>query len=227
MGLILARGPRRRVQVATLGPVKINLDDLQDLHDLLAEKSGEPVRISAGRYDAQAVSDLADADDMDLASVVLSVPAKSFTVNLGMDGANVVCDSPERDLLDLVEDVAAYVNGKPLSRRIAYPPTVMACILICWIMITGCCLFAMTPRDQPTGYWCAGLMTIFTLISLWYLPKSWKERGAVEVIPLRRHEIRRRGFDSRNSLWSGTVGAVIGAMIGAGATIAAVYLSKG
>ena len=227
MGLVLARGPRRRVQVETLGPVKLNLDDLQDLHDLLTDKTGEEVRVSAGRYDAQVVSDLTDADDMDLASVVLSVPANSFTVNLGASGANVVCDSRERNLLDLVEDVASYVNGKPLSRRIAYPPVVVAFIIITWMMIVGVGILAMPPGDQPVGYWCAALITIFILGYLWYLPKSWKARGAVEIVPLRRHEIRRRSFDSRNSVWSGVVGATIGAMIGAGATIAAVYLDKG
>ncbi|MFD7241120.1 hypothetical protein [Streptomyces massasporeus] len=211
----------------TLGPVKLNLDDLQDLHDLLADKTGETVRVSAGRYDAQAISDLAHADDVDLTSVVLSVPTRSFTINLGVDGANVVCDSRDRDLLDLVEDVAAYVNGKPLSQRIAYPPVMVAFIVITWVMIAGVGVFAMPSSDQPVGYWCATGMTVFILGFLWYLPKSWKARGAVEVVPLRRHEIRRRRFDSRNSVWSGVVGAIVGAVIGAGATIAAVYLNKG
>ncbi|MFD7775299.1 hypothetical protein [Streptomyces sp. NPDC059753] len=215
------------MQVATLGPVKINLDDLQDLQTLVADKTGETVQISAGRYDAQSVSDLADADDVDLASVVLSVPAKSFTINMGLDGANVVCDSPDRDLLDLVQDVAAYVNGKPLSRRISYPPVLVVCLLLTWFAIVGCSLFAMSPKSQPVGYWCAGLITLFMLAYVWYLPRSWKVRGAIEIVPLRRHEIRRRRFDSSNSLWSGVAGAVVGALIGAGATLAAVYLGKG
>ncbi|MFD6153545.1 hypothetical protein [Streptomyces sp. NPDC060243] len=215
------------MQVATLGPVKVNLDDVQDLQTLLAEKTGEAVRISAGSYDAETVSDLSDADDIALASVVLSVPAKSFTVNMGLDGANVVCDSPDRDLLDLVQDVAAYVNGKPISRRIAYPPALVVCFLLSWSGIFGCSVFAVPPKDQPVGYWCAGLITLFTLAMVWYLPRSWKARGAVEIVPLRRHEIRRRRFDSSNSLWSGVAGAVIGALIGAGATLAAVYLGKG
>ncbi|MEU0926798.1 hypothetical protein, partial [Streptomyces malaysiensis] len=204
-----------------------NLDDLQDLYVLLADKTGETVRVAAGRYDADAISDLTDADDLDLASVVLSVQSKSFTVTLGRDGANVVCESQDRQILDLVEDVASYVNGKPLSVRIAYPLVLMICLFLMWAMIVGFSLFATPSGNRSFGYWCSGFITVFMIGYLWYLPKSWKYRGAVEVIPLRRHEIRRRQFDSRNSAWSGVVGAAIGALCGAGTTIAAVYLSKG
>ncbi|MFJ9893802.1 hypothetical protein ACIQPR_10780 [Streptomyces sp. NPDC091280] len=226
MGLVLARRPRRRVQVARLGPVKLNLDDLQDLQRLLATKTGEPVLVEVGRYDADGIPDLADADDEDLASVVLNIPTKSFTVTLNRDGANVVCDSDERNLIDLVEDVANYVNAKPLSTKIVYPSLFMTLLSVQWAMIVGCSLFLTSPDSRATGYWASGILTATMIWFLFIQPRSWKARGAVEIIPLRRHEIRRRRFDSSNSVWSGVAGAVVGAVLGACATIAAVYLNK-
>lgn len=214
------------MQVARLGPVKLNLDDLQDLQTLIATKTSEPVSVAVGKYDADQIADLVNADDEDLESVALSVPAKSFTVTLKMDGATVVCDSDDRQLLDLVEDVANFVNAKPMSRRVVYPTLLMTLMFLQWAMISGCALFLMSPSERVSGYWCAGVITAFMLGYLWYLPRSWKNRGAVEVVPLNRHELRRRRFDSRNSAWSGVSGAVIGAILGAGATIAAVYLNK-
>ncbi|MFI9649048.1 hypothetical protein ACIHAA_22445 [Streptomyces sp. NPDC052040] len=199
---------------------------MQDLQMLIAVKAGEPVRVEVGKYDADAISDLVDADDEDLTSVVLTVPAKAFTVTLKPDGANVVCDSDERQMLDLVEDVANYVNARPLSHRIVYPPLLMTIMLLQWIMIVGCSLFLDSSDSRITGYWCSGILTAFYVGYIWYLPKNWKNRGAVEIVPLPRHELRRRRFDSRNSAWSGVAGAVIGAVLGAGATIGAVYLSK-
>ncbi|MFE9503925.1 hypothetical protein ACFYO6_15565 [Streptomyces anthocyanicus] len=214
------------MQLARLGPVKLNLDDLQDLQTLIVNKTGEPVSVAVGKYDADVVADLVNADDEDLASVVLSVPAKSFTVNLKTDGAAVVCDSDDQQWLNLVEDVANFVNAKPRSRRIVYPPLFMTLMFLQWAMISGFALFAMSPSERVSGYWCAGVLTVFMLGYLVYLPRSWKNRGGVEVIPLNRHDLRRRRLDFRSSAWSGVAGAVIGAVLGAGATIAAVYLNQ-
>ncbi|MGV9229277.1 hypothetical protein [Streptomyces nigra] len=202
------------------------MDDLEDLKALIASKTGQLVRIEVGKYDADSVSDLADADDEDLAAVVLVIPEKTFTVTLKRDGANVVCDSDERPLIDLVEDVANYVNAKPLSRKIAYPPLLMTLMFLQWAMLAGVAAFLTSSEARVTGYWCSGILTALMLGYLWYLPRSWKARGAVKVVSLRRHELRRRRFDSRNSAWSGVAGAVVGAILGAGATIAAVYLGK-
>ncbi|MFG3316293.1 hypothetical protein ACGF0C_30475 [Streptomyces albidoflavus] len=226
MGLVLAREPRRRVQVARLGPVKLNLDDLGDLEALLAARTGDPAQIEVGRYDASAISDLVDADDEELTSVTLSVPTKSFTVSLSRDGANVVCDSGDQNLINLVEEVATYVNAKPLSKRIVYPPLVMTIFFLQWLMVAGAGLLLTSPEARTTGYWTSGILTAVMIAFIWYQPKSWKARGAVEVIPLRRSELRRRRFDSRNSILSGIIGAMAGALLGAGATIAAVYLNK-
>ncbi|MCZ4633369.1 hypothetical protein O3S69_04790 [Streptomyces rubrogriseus] len=214
------------MQVAQLGPVKLNLDDLQDLQTLMATKTGEPVTVAVGKYDADQIEDLVNADDDDLASVVLSIPSKSFTVTLKKSDATVVCDSDEQQLLNLVEDVANFVNAKPMSRKIVYPALLMNIMFLQWAMLTFCTLVLMPQSDRVSGYWICGILTVFMLGYLCYLPRSWKNRGAVEVIPLNRHELRRRRLDSRSSAWSGVSGAIIGAVLGAGATIAAVYLNK-
>ncbi|MEU0456676.1 hypothetical protein ABZ322_27565 [Streptomyces sp. NPDC006129] len=210
----------------TLGPVRVNLDDLQDLRTLIAEKTGESVRVSVGRYDADEVFDLTDASDADLASVRLSVASETLRVNLTPDGATVLCESREQGFLDLVDDIKAYVDGRPLAWRIVYPAVAMIAFLTLWAMVAWVSLWFALSQDKPFGYGLlVGSVALFGWL-FWYLPRSWKYKGAVQVVPLRRHELRRRGFESRTSVLSGILGAVIGAAIGAGATIAAVYLSK-
>ncbi|MGF1339550.1 hypothetical protein ACQSMD_05410 [Streptomyces flavovirens] len=225
MGLVLTAGERRRVRVETLGPVKVNLDDLQDLKTLMAERTRESVQVSVGRYFADDVFDLIDASDTDLRSVQLAVPSKSLTVTLTPDGASVVCDSRDQGLLDLVEDVADFVNARPIPRSIVYPWPLIFLLLATWLMISGASVSLAASGSDHIGYATGAIITAVTISYLYYLPRSHKHRGAVEVIPLRRHEIRRRGFESRNALASGIIGAIFGAAIGAAATIAAVYLN--
>jgi hypothetical protein len=212
--------------VETLGPATVNLDDLQDLRTLIAEKTGEAVRVSVGRYDADEVFDLADASDADLASVRLSVASETLRVNLTPDGATVLCESREQGFLDLVDDIKAFVDGRPLAWRIVYPAVAMVPFLLLWGMVAWVSLWFALSDDKPFGYgMLVGSVALFATL-FWYLPRSWKYKGAVQVVPLRRHELRRRGFESRNSVLSGILGAAIGAAIGAGATIATIYLGK-
>ncbi|WP_103535953.1 hypothetical protein [Streptomyces sp. SM11] len=204
----------------------MNLDDLQDLRTLIAEKTGEAVRVSVGRYDADEVVDLTGASDADLASIRLSVSSEALRVHLTPDGATVLCESREQDFLDLVDDIKSFVDDRPLAWRIVYPFAALVGFLALWGMVIWVSLWFGISEGKPFGY----VMLVVSFVAFgglfWYLPRSWKYRGAVQVVPLRRDELRRRRFESRNSVLSGILGAVVGAIMGSGATIAAVYLSK-
>lgn len=203
-----------RLTVRSLGPVRMNLDDLADVRDLLRDRTSNPPVVSVGRYDVDDISDLVHASDNDLALIQVSTNPQTVQVLITPDGARVWTQSDDQRMTVLVEDVASQVNSLPLSWRISYPWFIVA-IAIAFVGISSAACIPLMIRHEPAAYggYVAILGGIFWF--LWRLPKSWRQRGAVEFIPLARHEVRTASKSFTQSVTLSIISALLGAALGA------------
>lgn len=215
-----------RLIAKTVGPVKVDLDDLRDLHSLLADRTSGPVSIQVGKYQADDPLDFAEASDADLYHVRFTTASPVVRVVLTPDGASVSAETDDPAIVRLVEDVAKLINQRPLSTKIAYPWFIRVLAAVMAALLIGLAA-SFFHGGKTTGGWvtlAAGFAVLtYMLVST---PRSWRYRGAVEVLPIRRVDRRVNANAFRSNLAVALLSAIVGAALGVVGTLITTYTTK-
>lgn len=205
-----------RLITSPVGPTRLNIDDIQDLISLFEDRTSAGVTVRVGRYVADTAEDFIHASDSDLRDVRIDSNSPPVQALLKpANGARIWTQSDDPVAARLVEDAASLVNSKPLSWRIAYP-------LPIWLVYAVVIFSGYGLASEATGAVRTALAigTIVFLVGLfWVTPRPLRKAGMVEIVPMRRHDIRSRRDALKSNVALAILSAILGAILGVAGTL--------
>jgi hypothetical protein len=215
-----------RLIAKTVGPVKVDLDDLTDLHSLLVDRTSGPVSIQVGKYQADDPLDFAQASDADLCHVRFTTASPVVRVFLTPSVASVSAETDDPATIRLVEDAAKLINQRPLSTKIAYPWFLRVLIAALAALVTGLAVSFFRGGQSTGGYVTFAVGFVGAVYMILDGPRSWRQQGAVEVLPIRRVDRRVNANTFRSNVAVALLSAILGAALGVAGTLITTYITK-
>jgi hypothetical protein len=216
-------GGHPRLHIRTIGPVKLDLDDLNDLLELLRDRTEGVVSLRSGKYDADEVGDLVDVSDEDLANIVITTAQPAIQVTLTPGAGTVWSQTDDPAVVRLIDDVAEQANQHPLPLAIVYPWFIIVLLSVLLALLVYVGFAALRQGFEGLGAAIVIGAVLATAAYVWSLPGSWRYRGAVQVVPMRRHERRLSSAAFKRTIATAIVATVVGAILGG----VAAWLAKG
>ncbi|HEU5025120.1 MAG TPA: hypothetical protein VFV01_09405 [Spirillospora sp.] len=216
-----------RLTQKSIGPVKVDLSDVKDVIDLLRDNCQSIASIKVGKYEADEVEDFIDASAQDLRDIEITATSPDIQVVLTSDGAHAWTQDEEPSTVRLVEQIAEMLNKGDFSRKICYPWSLLIPLAIMLVLMgVESANLAIGDHDYKFGYGLFGVAVISFSFFLWFVPRTFRERGAVEFIPLWRRERRSTSMGLQRTVATNLVGVTAGAVLGFLSALAMQWIKK-
>lgn len=214
----------------SLGPSRLYLDDIRDIHDILvkfAEKRtvDNPNRMSpevyleAGEATAPSAEDLKDATSKELKEVRLYTfgSGSRIWVSLSPVRARISISADDVEGRALIEDIAHFVNrhrSSPTAALFSFPFMYLASLLAVVSLISA---FWQGPLagmllHYPAIGLAGGLLATFTLGALVEYVFA-RKFGAVRVVAQWRSESRGLSQEMRRAIYIAIASAIVGGIV--------------
>lgn len=203
-----------RLTTRPAGPVVMDLDDLRDLHELLADRTSGVVSIQVGRYSADHPEDFRQASDKDLMQIKLTTASPTVQAFLSPDAGRVWSQTDDPATIRLVEDAAELINECRTRYTAMYPPIAAVSLLIVLSVILVTTIPAFALGETETGLIGVGLTAAIIGWWLYATPRTARSRGGARIIPLSRDERRARAGSAKANLMIAALSAILGGGLG-------------
>jgi hypothetical protein len=203
------------LKMYTLGRVRLDLDDLEEIHSLIASTSDkhDPERAAISARDAviPTVKDLAEAADYDLQVIHITAVAPLIQASFVNGRAHLTYDGAKKSADETAQEILRIIKQRPYREynflEKALPLTAIGIAVVGFIL-------SITARPSPWYIYGFAVASIMFSIASNILIR----RGTRAVVPLRRVQARAQARETRQKIIAGAVAAFIAllaAIIGA------------